>query len=70
MAAKNISVTGSGAVVLKETALSSAAMSDLSGDINDTSSTLIPTTPVVAPAENNAAASSAINNTLVGVGAN
>ena len=34
VAAKNISATG-GAVVLKETSLSSAAMSDLSGDIND-----------------------------------
>ena len=36
-AAKNISAstTGGGAVVLKETSLSSTAMSDLSGDIND-----------------------------------
>lgn len=32
---KNISASGGGVVVLKETALSSAAMSDLSGDIND-----------------------------------
>lgn len=35
VAAKNISAAGGGAIVLKETALSSAAMSDLSGDIND-----------------------------------
>ena len=33
---KNISASGGGVVILKETALSSAAMSDLSGDINDT----------------------------------
>lgn len=32
---KNISASGGGAMVLKQTALSSAAMSDLSGDIND-----------------------------------
>ena len=36
-APKNISASGGGVVVLKETALSSAAMSDLSGDINDES---------------------------------
>lgn len=39
VAAKNISASGGGVVVLKETALSSAAMSDLSGDINEISST-------------------------------
>lgn len=36
VAAKTITASGSGLVVLKETSLSSAAMSDLSGDINDT----------------------------------
>ncbi len=35
VAAKNISASGGGTIVLKATALSSAAMSDLSGDIND-----------------------------------
>jgi len=35
VAAKTISAAGTGLVILKETALSSAAMSDLSGDIND-----------------------------------
>ena len=35
VAAKSISAAGTGVVILKETALSSAAMSDLSGDIND-----------------------------------
>ncbi len=38
VAGKTITATGGGVVVLKETSLSSAAMSDLSGDINDSKS--------------------------------
>ena len=72
MAAKNISASGGGAVVLKETALSSTAMSDLSGDINDIPAiSSMPTNHVAACAERNAAASAISNNApMMQVGTN
>lgn len=73
MAAKNISASGGGAIVLKETALSSAAMSDLSGDINDLPATAssVPT-HLVAAAHPEKHAASALNNSapVVQVGTN
>lgn len=67
VAAKTITATGVGVVVLKETALSSAAMSDLSGDINDNPS--ITSRPISTP-DNKKDSPSMVNSTTVEVGAN